>query len=629
MVADYRAILREHWGYPDFRGIQREIIESIGAGKDTLGLMPTGGGKSITFQVPALAMEGVCLVITPLISLMKDQVDHLRRRGIRAAAIHAGMQRSDIVQTLENAVFGGVKLLYISPERLGSELFLAKLRHMRVSFVTVDEAHCISQWGYDFRPSYLEIAKIRQLLPEIPILALTATATPAVVEDIQRQLQFRTPNVYKMSFARANLSYIVRRTMDKEAELVHILRQTSGSSIVYTRSREATRELAKMLMQQGISATWYHAGLEPSVKEERQNLWQTDKVRVMVATNAFGMGIDKPDVSMVIHPDAPNSIEEYFQEAGRAGRDGNQAYAVLLYEEDDAYKLKCRVASSFPEKELIRTIYNQIAYFFVVGVGCGAGHTFEFSLERFCRAYRHFPTQVHTSLELLQRAGYIYYDPNPDSKARLRFLLQREDLYRLDHSTPKENAVITALLRMYGDLFVDFSFIDESFVAKEANLSREETYTTLRALDQKHIVKFIPRKNIPLITYRKDRIDGEDLIIGPEVYEDRKADFEKRILAMIDYCENESECRSRQLLRYFGETESEDCGHCDVCRARRKQSSDEALRQAILQQLADRKGHALAEIKALFGHVKAGQVLNRLMAEEQVATDGSKIWLKD
>ena len=332
---------------------------------------------------------------------------------------------------------------------------------------------------------------------------------------------------------------------------------------------------------------------------------------------------------MVIHPDAPNSIEEYFQEAGRAGRDGNQAYAVLLYEEDDAYKLKCRVASSFPEKELIRTIYNQIAYFFVVGVGCGAGHTFEFSLERFCRAYRHFPTQVHTSLELLQRAGYIYYDPNPDSKARLRFLLQREDLYRLDHSTPKENAVITALLRMYGDLFVDFSFIDESFVAKEANLSREETYTTLRALDQKHIVKFIPRKNIPLITYRKDRIDGEDLIIGPEVYEDRKADFEKRILAMIDYCENESECRSRQLLRYFGETESEDCGHCDVCRARRKESSDEALRQAILQQLADRKGHALAEIKALFGHVKAGQVLNRLMAEEQVATDGCKIWLKD
>ena len=347
MVADYRAILREHWGYPDFRGIQREIIESIGAGKDTLGLMPTGGGKSITFQVPALAMEGVCLVITPLISLMKDQVDHLRRRGIRAAAIHAGMQRSDIVQTLENAVFGGVKLLYISPERLGSELFLAKLRHMRVSFVTVDEAHCISQWGYDFRPSYLEIAKIRQLLPEIPILALTATATPAVVEDIQRQLQFRTPNVYKMSFARANLSYIVRRTMDKEAELLHILRQTSGSSIVYTRSREATRELAKMLMQQGISATWYHAGLEPSVKEERQNLWQTDKVRVMVATNAFGMGIDKPNVRFVIHYNMPKDLESYYQEAGRAGRDGQPARCTLLYSGTDV-----RTIRFFIDKEL-------------------------------------------------------------------------------------------------------------------------------------------------------------------------------------------------------------------------------------------------------------------------------------
>lgn len=629
MVADYRAILREHWGYPDFRGIQREIIESIGAGKDTLGLMPTGGGKSITFQVPALAMEGVCLVITPLISLMKDQVDHLRRRGILAAAIHSGMRRADIVQTMENAIFGGMKLLYISPERLASELFLVKLRHMRVSFITVDEAHCISQWGYDFRPSYLEIAKIREVLPDVPILALTATATPAVVEDIQQQLHFHAPNVFQMSFARANLSYVVRHTIDKEAELIHILRQTSGSSIVYTRSREATRDLAKMLTQQGISATWYHAGLEPSVKEERQNLWQADKVRVMVATNAFGMGIDKPDVRVVIHPDAPNSIEEYFQEAGRAGRDGNQAYAVLLYEEEDAHKLKCRVANSFPEKEVIRTIYNQIAYFFVVGVGSGAGQTFEFSLERFCRAFRHFPTLVHTSLELLQRAGYIYYDPNPDSKARLRFLLQREDLYRLDQSTPKENAVITALLRMYGELFVDFGFIDEGFVAKEAHLTREETYATLRGLDQKRIVKFIPRKNIPLITYRKDRIDGEDLVIGPEVYEERKADFEKRILAMIDYCENDSECRSRQLLRYFGETESEDCGHCDVCRARRKQQDDEPLRQAILQQLADRKGHSISDIKAHFGSSKAGKVLLGLMAEEQVATDGSKIWLKD
>ena len=556
-------------------------------------------------------------------------MDHLRRRGIRAAAIHAGMQRSDIVQTLENAVFGGVKLLYISPERLGSELFLTKLRHMRVSFVTVDEAHCISQWGYDFRPSYLEIAEIRQLLPEIPILALTATATPAVVEDIQRQLQFRTPNVYKMSFARANLSYIVRRTMDKEAELLHILRQTSGSSIVYTRSREATRELAKMLMQQGISATWYHAGLEPSVKEERQNLWQTDKVRVMVATNAFGMGIDKPDVSMVIHRTPPTPSRSISKK--RDGRDATATWPTPCCSTKRTMPTNSNAASPppFPRK-------NSYAPFTTKSL---ISSSWAWAAER----------AIHLSLAWSGSAGHTATSPPrctrhwnccsgraTSTMIPTRTARQGCGSYSSERTCtastiahPRRTPSSRHCCGCMGDLFVDFSFIDESFVAKEANLSREETYTTLRALDQKHIVKFIPRKNIPLITYRKDRIDGEDLIIGPEVYEDRKADFEKRILAMIDYCENESECRSRQLLRYFGETESEDCGHCDVCRARRKESSDEALRQAILQQLADRKGHTLAEIKALFGHVKAGQVLNRLMAEEQVATDGSKIWLKD
>ena len=625
-MADYRAILRQYWGYPDFRGVQREIIESIGAGKDTLGLMPTGGGKSVTFQVPALAMEGVCLVITPLVSLMKDQVDHLLRRGIRAAAIHAGLRRADIVQTLENAIFGGLKLLYISPERLSSDLFRVKLRHIKVSFITVDEAHCISQWGYDFRPSYLQIAQIRQILPHVPVLALTATATPQVVEDIQRQLQFRSANVFRMSFSRENLSYIVRRTLDKEAELVHILRKTSGSAIVYTRSRETTKEYAKLLQRQGISATWYHAGLEASVKEERQNLWQADKVRVMVATNAFGMGIDKPDVTLVIHPDAPNSIEEYFQEAGRAGRDGNRAYAVLLYDEEDARKLKGRISTTFPDKDFIRTIYNQIAYFFVVGVGSGAGHTFEFSMERFCHFFHQFPTRVHAALEILQRAGYIGYEPNPDSRARLKFLLNRNDLY-FYRTTPAEDTLIGALLRAYGGLFVDYCFIDESLVAGEANLSREEVYTTLRGLDKKGIVKFIPRKNVPLITYRANRIDGEDVVLTREVYEDRKADFEKRILSMIAYCEETAECRSRVLLRYFGETDSTDCGHCDICIGRRKEEPEASLREEILRVLSDHQGHAIAEIKERFGQTEAGQVLTRLMAEEAVTTDGTSLWL--
>ena len=625
-MADYRAILRQYWGYPDFRGVQWEIIESIGAGKDTLGLMPTGGGKSVTFQVPALATEGVCLVITPLVSLMKDQVDHLLRRGIRAAAIHAGLRRADIVQTLENAIFGGLKLLYISPERLSSDLFRAKLRHIKVSFITVDEAHCISQWGYDFRPSYLQIAQIRQILPHVPVLALTATATPQVVEDIQQQLQFREPNVFRMSFSRENLSYIVRRTLDKEAELVHILRKTSGSAIVYTRSRETTKEYAKLLQKQGISATWYHAGLEASVKEERQNQWQADKVRVMVATNAFGMGIDKPDVSLVIHPDAPSSIEEYFQEAGRAGRDGNRAYAVLLYDEEDARKLKGRISTTFPDKDFIRTIYNQIAYFFVIGVGSGAGHTFEFSMERFCHSFRQFPTRVHAALEILQRAGYIGYEPNPDSRARLKFLLSRNDLY-FYRTTPTEDTLIGALLRAYGGLFVDYCFIDESLVAGEANLSREEVYTTLRGLDKKGIVKFIPRKNIPLITYRTDRIDGEDVVLTREVYEDRKADFEKRIRSIIAYCEETSECRSRMLLRYFGETDSHDCGHCDICIMRRKEEPSTDLREKILRLLSDHQGHAIAEIKERFGQTEAGKVLTRLMAEEAVTTDGTSLWL--
>ena len=624
-------LLRNYYGYDFFRPNQEAIIREVMQGNDCLVLMPTGGGKSICYQIPALALPGTAVVVSPLISLMHDQVETLKANGIAAAELNSNNDSTDEMIIRRRCMSGDLKLIYVSPEKLISEIpFL--FSNIKISLFAIDEAHCISQWGHDFRPEYSQLGTIREHFAHVPIIALTATADKITRQDIVKQLHLNG-KTFVSSFDRPNLSLSVRRGGTKQEKLHYIYRFINGhpgdAGIIYCLSRKNTEMVAMELKKKGINAAAYHAGLSTEERASVQERFKMDQVQVVCATIAFGMGIDKPDVSMVIHPDAPNSIEEYFQEAGRAGRDGNQAYAVLLYEEDDAYKLKCRVASSFPEKELIRTIYDQIAYFFVVGVGCGAGHTFEFSLERFCRAYRHFPTQVHTSLELLQRAGYIYYDPNPDSKARLRFLLQREDLYRLDHSTPKENAVITALLRMYGDLFVDFSFIDESFVAKEANLSREETYTTLRALDQKHIVKFIPRKNIPLITYRKDRIDGEDLIIGPEVYEDRKADFEKRILAMIDYCENESECRSRQLLRYFGETESEDCGHCDVCRARRKESSDEALRQAILQQLADRKGHALAEIKELFGHVKAGQVLNRLMAEEQVATDGSKIWLKD
>ena len=434
-MAEARAILRQYWGYDDFRGIQRDIIDSICSGRDTLGLMPTGGGKSITFQVPALMKEGVCIVVTPLIALMKDQVSHLRQKGILAAAIYSGMSRAEIITVLENAVFGGVKLLYVSPERLFSELFMVKLRHIKVSFITVDEAHCISQWGYDFRPSYLKIAEIRKQKPEAPVLALTATATPEVVADIQRQLGFSTPNVYQMSFSRANLAYIVRRTPDKGEELTHILRSVAGSAIVYVRSRKRTRDTAQYLNQQGISATFYHAGLEPSTKDERQQQWQRDEVRVMVATNAFGMGIDKPDVRLVIHIDCPDSPEAYFQEAGRAGRDGGRSWAVLLYNDSDGRKLRKRIADTYPEKDFIRQVYDQLAYFFTVGVGSGCGRTFEFDIEKFCRAYKHFPVQTDSALHILARSGYIDYETDPDSRPRLHFLLARNELNRLNELT--------------------------------------------------------------------------------------------------------------------------------------------------------------------------------------------------
>ena len=473
----YRQILKEYWGYDDFRGIQREIIESIGSGKDTMGLMPTGGGKSITFQVPAMAMKGVCIVITPLIALMKDQVANLRRLGIPAAFVNSSMGHEEMLATLENCVYGGTKLLYVSPERLSSELFQTKLKHMEVSFITVDEAHCISQWGYDFRPSYLEIVNIRKLKPNAPVLALTATATPEVVDDIQERLGFSEKNVFKMSFERKNLAYIVRHATDKEEQLLHILNSVSGSAIVYVRSRKRTSELAKLLMSSGISALAYNAGLDSEVRNNRQEEWTASKVRVMVATNAFGMGIDKPDVRLVIHMDCPSSLEAYFQEAGRAGRDGKKSYAVLLYNDADSSKLMKRVADTFPPKEYIMNVYEHLAYFYQMAVGCGEGTTREFNMEKFCVAFKHFPVQVESALHILTRAGYITYDEENDNRARLRFILERDELDRLNHLSEAENTIITTLLSCYGGLFVSYQYINEGFVAQQAGMDMVKVYS--------------------------------------------------------------------------------------------------------------------------------------------------------
>ncbi len=623
----YRQTLRKYWGYDDFRGIQRQIIESIDQGHDTLGLMPTGGGKSITFQVPALLKEGVCLVVTPLIALMKDQVAHLRAKGILASAIYSGMTHHEILTTMENAIYGGVKILYVSPERLSSPFFIKKMTNVNVSFITVDEAHCISQWGYDFRPSYLKINDIRLLKPDVPILALTATATPQVVDDIQEQLGFAEKRVYSMSFERKNLSYIVRDAPDKVTELLHILHAVKGCGIVYVRSRRKTKEIAQLLNDHGITATYYHAGLEAADKDQKQKDWQQDKVRMMVATNAFGMGIDKPDVRIVVHTDCPDSIEAYFQEAGRAGRDGEKAYVVLLYNNSDRRKLTKRISDNFPEKDYIRQVYDHLADFLQVGIGSGAGATFEFDIERFCRVFKHFPIQVDSALKILQRAGYVEYDTDPGSNPRLMFNLEREDLYKLKQLTKVQDTVITALLRLYGGLFTDYCFIDESYVAQKAGLDSHTVYEILKGLSRQQIIHFIPRRKLPTITYTERREDGCRLSIPPSVYEERKTSFIDRIESMVGYATNDQICRSRQLLRYFGESRSRDCGHCDVCIAHQRDAGASAkeatVRERILQLLSDREKHHLSEIHTL-GIPKAplDTALEYLIHEEEICIEG-------
>ena len=562
----YLEILKQHWGYDNFRGIQEEIIQSIGQGKDTLGLMPTGGGKSITFQVPALAKEGLCIVITPLIALMKDQVRNLKERGIKAVAVYSGMTREEILVALENCIFGDYKFLYVSPERLDTEIFQTKLRRMNICMITVDEAHCISQWGYDFRPAYLKIAEIRQMLPEVPILALTATATPEVVNDIRLKLGFREGGqTFRMSFERKNLAYIVRHTEDKQKELIHILQKIQASAIVYTRNRKRTREITELLTANNISATFYHAGLSNEAKDQRQKSWLTGESRVMVATNAFGMGIDKPDVRIVIHIDMPDSPEAYFQEAGRAGRDGQKAYAVLLYAKSDKVNLNKRISDTFPDKEYIRKVYEDINFFFQMAMGDGAGCTFAFNIDEFCRNFKHFPVQADSALKILTRAGYLDYTDEQDNASRLIFTLRRDELYKLQEYEADIEKLIHVILRSYTGLFTDYAFINEESLSLRTGLSRERVYEILVMLTQRRILHYIPRKKTPYIIYSQKRIEKERLIISPEIYERRKESYASRIKAMIDYATAEEKCRSRMLLHYFGEKNEHHCGQCDVC----------------------------------------------------------------
>ena len=628
-MTDYKSILKQYWGYEDFRGIQEEIIASIGKGEDTLGLMPTGGGKSVTFQVPALAKPGLCLVITPLIALMKDQVQHLRARGIKAVAVYSGMTREEIIVALENCIFGDYKFLYISPERLDTEVFQAKLRSMKVSMITVDESHCISQWGYDFRPAYLKIADVRKLLPGVPVLALTATATPEVVKDIQLRLAFRRENVFRMSFERKNLSYIVRRTEDKAGELIHILSQVAGSAIVYTRNRKRTKEVSLFLNQHGISATFYHAGLDNDTKDQRQKGWQDGTFRVMVATNAFGMGIDKPDVRLVIHIDFPDSPEAYFQEAGRAGRDGQKAYAVLLYAQADKTILKKRIGDTFPEKDYIRQVYEHINYYYQMAMGDGRGCTFAFNIDEFCQNFKHFPVRVDSALKILTRAGYLEYTDEQDNASRLIFTLRRDELYRINENNPDTENLLRIILRSYTGVFSDYAYISEEILARRSGLTRQQVYDTLILLTKRHVLHYIPGKKTPYIIYTRER--QNTVVLSKEVYEDRKDSYEKRIHAMLDYAESDGKCRSRMLLRYFGEKNGHNCGQCDVCLEKHasglRKGEYEDIAHGIFSLLAEASRIPQEIIHALpFEEEKILKSLAYLLAEEQIIQKEGRLY---
>lgn len=582
----YLSILRQYWGYDDFRGIQRQVIESICAGRDTLGLMPTGGGKSITFQVSALAMKGVCIVFTPLISLMKDQVENLRRRGIKAAYINSSMSHDEVLTVLDNSIFNAYKFLYISPERLSSEIFVNKLRRMKVSFITVDEAHCICQWGYDFRPSYLHIVDIRDIFPQCPVLALTATATPDVVRDIQQKLQFRESNVLKMSFARKNIAYIVRREDNIMDGILHALETIPGSCIIYTRSRRKCYEVAEQLKELGYTSTYYHAGLANLQKSERQERWSRGEMRVMVATNAFGMGIDKPDVRLVLHADMPDSIEAYFQEAGRAGRDGEKAYAILLTDGRERQHIARRMAQQFPTLDYVRNVYELLCCYLNIAVGDGMLVTRELNIDNFCRIYGYFPLTLISALDLLDKAGYIEYHNEEDASSRLRINVTRSELFHaLD---PNSERLLLSVLRHYGGIFVDYVFIDENLLNFDTGLSVDEIYQIFLRLSQHHLISFIPRKHLPRITFRHRRVEKESITLSPQVYQERRTHYEQRVEAMLQYTQSDY-CRSRMLLHYFGEETKKDCGICDVCTHHKNGNitadAYAALRMHILGQL--------------------------------------------
>jgi ATP-dependent DNA helicase RecQ len=589
--------LEQYWNYKSFRPLQEDIIRSVLAGNDTLGLMPTGGGKSLTFQVPAMTLEGICLVITPLIALMKDQVDNLKARHIKATTVYSGMSSEEINRHFDNCIYGDYKFLYISPERLHTELFLKKLPQMNVCMLVVDESHCISQWGYDFRPSYLHIADVRKLLPAtVPVLALTATATPDVIDDIQEKLHFRRKNVLKKSFVRDNLAYVVRNVENKTEEMKHILRSVEGTAIIYVRNRKHTAEIARELQQAGFSAHFFHAGLNRDEKILRQDAWKTGACRVIVATNAFGMGIDKADVRVVIHADMPGSLEEYFQEAGRAGRDEQKAYAIALCSPTEASMLNKRIDNEYPDKSFIARVYEALGNYYEIAVGFGEFRSHGFSLEDFCMLFKFSFTQTNYALKILEAAGYIEYIEEPDNSSRLLFLVNRDELYRT-HVSRSAEEIIQTILRSYTGPFADYVFIDESVIATRTQSTRDKVYNELIALSKMHIVSYIPQKKLPQIVFTRERVETKRVVIPRTIYEERRMRSSERLGKVIEYITSNNVCRTRILLSYFGERSSGDCHNCDVCRRKMRsgllQWEYSAVREALLLHLKDKGSEAV------------------------------------
>tara|TARA_R110001583_G_scaffold33438_4_gene112958 strand:- start:48505 stop:50403 length:1899 start_codon:yes stop_codon:yes gene_type:complete len=565
-MSKYHKVLKKYWGYDEFRPLQEDIILSVAEGRDTLGLMPTGGGKSLTFQVPTLAMEGLCIVVSPLVALMKDQVLNLKEKGIKAELIYSGLTRDEIEVILNKCLYGKNKFLYISPERIRTAIFQEKLLSMKVCLIAIDESHCISQWGYDFRPSYLKISQLRELLPEVPVLALTATATPEVVDDIQDRLGFEKKNVFIKSFERSNLSYLVRNIEDKNRYLLKILKKQPGSSVVYVRSRKKCKEIAEFLKLNQIKAEFYHAGLDNALKDMRQQRWRDGVVQVMVATNAFGMGIDKSDVRTVVHLDLPDTLEAYFQEAGRAGRDGKRAYAVMLYSNPDKVQLLKRIKTSYPELETVKRVYQAVGNFFQIAEGAGKDSVFDFNLALFCQKFKFNVLHAFNSLKILQRAGYLEITDDLEHSTKLHFVVKRDDLYRYQEENKQQGEFIKLLLRTYTGLFTDYVAVNLDSLAYRKKINVKLLIDNLKNLSQHGIIKYIPRKKTPFIIYTQERLPLNYLKFPKEVYQERKERFEEKINAVIQYAESTDDCRSKMLLEYFGQLNAPACGECDICK---------------------------------------------------------------